>query len=51
MIKLLHVRTNYQVGGLLIKALGSQQFFSLLGKMNMVNIHSFLPLEGEYLKV
>ena len=47
MIRLLHVRTKSQVGDLLTKALESQQFSSLLGKMNMVNIHSPLPLDGE----
>ena len=50
MIRLLHVRTKSQVGDLLTKALESQQFSCLLGKMNMVNIHSPLPFEGEYQK-
>ena len=49
-IRLLHVRTKSQVGDLLTKALESQQFSCLLGKMNMVNIHSPLPFEGEYQK-
>jgi len=46
-IRLLHVRSKSQVGDLLTKALESQQFSSLLGKMNMVNTHSPLPLERE----
>ena len=45
-IRLLHVRSKSQVGDLLTKALKSQ-FSPLLGKMNMVNIHSPLPLDGE----
>ena len=39
-VRLLHIKTKSQVGDLLTKALGSQQFQFLLGKMNMVNIHS-----------
>ena len=50
-IKLLHIRTKSQVGDLLTKALNSQQFSHLLSKMNMLNIHAPVPLEGEYQKV
>ena len=49
-IRLLLVRTKSQVGGLLTKALNSQQFSHLLSKMNMLNIHAPVPLEGEYQK-
>ena len=45
-IRLLHVRTKAQVGDLLKKALSSQQFSHLLSKMNLMNIHSLVPLEG-----
>ena len=45
-IKLLHVRTNSQIADLLTKALNVQQFSLLVSKMNMVNIHASLPLEG-----
>ena len=45
-IRLLHVRTKAQVGDLLNKALSSQQFSHLLSKMNLMNIHSLVPLEG-----
>ena len=47
-IRLLLVRTKSQVGGLLTKALNSQQFSHLLSKMNMLNIHALILLEGEY---
>ena len=47
-IRLLHVRTKSQVANLLTKALNSQQFSHLLSKMNLMNIHSPVPLEGEY---
>ena len=47
-IRLLHVRPKSQVGDLLTKAFSSQQFSHLLTKMNMVNIHSLLLLEGKY---
>lgn len=45
-VRLLHIRTKTQVGDLLTKALGSQHFYFLLGKMNMVNIHSPLSLRS-----
>ena len=45
-IKMLHVRTNSQIADLLTKALNAQQFSLLLSKLNMVNIHALLPLEG-----
>ena len=45
-IKLLHVRTNSQNADLLTKALNAQQFSLLVSKLNMVNIHAPLPLEG-----
>ena len=47
-VRLLLVRTKSQVGGLLTKALNSQQFSHLLSKMNMLNIHALILLEGEY---
>ena len=45
-IKLLHVRTNSQIADLLTKASNAQQFSLLVSKLNMVNIHAPLPLEG-----
>ena len=45
-IKLLHVRTNSQIANLLTKALNAQQFSLLVSKLNMVNIHAPLLLEG-----
>lgn len=39
-IKLIHVKTQCQLTDLLTKALGLNQFCSLLSKMGMVNIHS-----------
>ena len=45
-IKLLHVRTNSQIADLLTKALNAQQFSLLVSKLNMVNIHAPLLLEG-----
>ena len=48
-IKLIHVKTQCQLADLLTKALGMNQFCSLLSKMGMVNIHSpSVHLEGEY---
>ena len=49
-LRLLHVRTKSQVGDLLTKALSSQQFHHLSSKMNLMNIHSLVPLKGEYQK-
>lgn len=50
MIKLIHVKTQCQLTNLLTKALGLNQFCSLLSKMGMVNIHSpSVHLEREYL--
>ena len=45
-IRLLHVRTNSQIANLLTKALNAQQFSLLVSKLNMVNIHAPLLLEG-----
>ena len=50
-IRMLHVRTNSQIVDLLTKALNAQQFSLLMSKLlvsklNMVNIHASLPLEG-----
>ena len=39
-IKLIHVKTWCQLADLLIKALGLNQFCSLLSKMGIVNIHA-----------
>ena len=50
-VRLLHIKTKSQVGDLLTKALGSQQFQFLLGKMNMVNIHSPFPLKGSIRRI
>ena len=44
-VRMLHVRTNSQIADLLTKALNAQQFFFLVSKLNMVNIHGSLPLE------
>ena len=46
-IRLLHIRTQSQLASLLTKALIAHQFHGLLSKMNMANIHSPIPLEGE----
>ena len=46
-IRLLHIRTQSQLADLLSKALSAHQFLGLLSKMNMANIHSPIPLEGE----
>ena len=46
-IRLLHIRTQSQLADLLTKALSAHQFLGLLSKMNMANIHSPIPLEGE----
>ena len=43
---MLHVRTNSQNADLLTKALNAQQFSFLVSKLNMVNIHAPLLLEG-----
>ena len=45
-IRMLHVRTNSQNADLLTKALNAQQFSFLVSKLNMVNIHAPLLLEG-----
>ena len=45
-IRMLHVKTNSQIADLLTKALNAHQFAFLVSKLNMVNIHSPLPLEG-----
>ena len=50
-VRLLHIRTKTQVGDLLTKALGSQHFQFLLGKMNMVSIHSPLSLRSSLVVV
>ena len=47
-IKLIHVRTHCQLADLLTKALGYNQFFNLICKMGMVNMHSAVSLEEEY---
>ena len=47
-IKPFHVRTKSQLAYLLAKALSAQQFSFLLSKMNLINIHNKLHLEGEY---
>lgn len=52
-IRMLHVRTNSQIADLLTKALNAQQFSLLMSKLlvsklNMVNIHASLPLEGGF---
>lgn len=47
-IKLIHVRTNCQLADLLTRALGFNQFFNLICKMGMVNVHSAVSLGGEY---
>ena len=46
-IRLLHIRTQSQLADLLTKALSTHQFHNLLSKMNVLNVHSPLPLEGE----
>ena len=46
-IRLLHIRTQSQLANLLTKALSAHQFHNLLSKMNMLNVHSPLHLEGE----
>ena len=50
-IKLIHVRTHYQLADVLTKALSFNHFSELISKMGLINIH--LPpvhLEGEYQK-
>ena len=47
-IKLNHVRSNYQLADLLTKALNYNQFFILSCKMGMINRHTPAALEGEY---
>ena len=46
-IRMLHVKANSQIANLLTKALNAHQFSFLVSKLNMVNIHAPLPLEGE----
>ena len=48
---MLHVKTNSQIADLLTKALNAQQFSFLVSKLNMVNIHAPLPLEGGGVKI
>ena len=50
-VRLLHIQTKTQVGDLLTKALGPQHFQFLLGKMNMVSIHSPLSLRSSLVVV
>ena len=45
-IRMSHVNTNSQITDLLAKALNAHQFYFLVSKLNMVNIHAPLPLEG-----
>ena len=45
---MLHIRTQSQLADLPTKALSAHQFHLLLFKMNMINIHSPIHLEGEY---
>ena len=45
-VRMLHVKTNSQIANLLTKALNAHQFSFLVSKLNMVNIHAPLPLEG-----
>ena len=45
-IRMLHVKNNSQIAYLLTKALNAHQFSFLVSKLNMVNIHAPLPLEG-----
>ena len=46
-IRLLYIRTQSQLADMLTKALSTHQFHNLLSKMNVLNVHSPLPLEGE----
>ena len=46
-IRLLHIRTQSQLDDMLTKALSAHQFHNLLSKMNVLNVHSALSLEGE----
>ena len=46
-IRLLHIRTQSQLADMLTKALSAHQFHNLLSKMNVLNVHSPLSLEGE----
>ena len=46
-IRLLHIRTQSQLDDMLTKALSAHQFHNLLSKMNVLNVHSPLSLEGE----
>ena len=41
-IQTAHVRTKEQPGDLFTKPVGSTQFQKLLGKLNVINIHSNL---------
>ena len=48
-IKLIHIKTQYQLEDLLTKAFSFNQFSELLSKMGLINIHSpSVHLEGEY---
>ena len=48
-VRLFFTPTHSQFANLLTKALNGQQLKYLLGKMNIVNIHSSAsPLKGEY---
>ena len=44
---MLHIRTQSQLADLLTKAHSAHRFHGLQSKMNMANIHSPIPLEGE----
>ena len=46
-IRLLHIRIQSQLADMLTKALSAHQFHNLLSKMNVLNVHSALSLEGE----
>ena len=45
--RLLYIRIQSQLVDLLLKALSAHQFHLLLSKMNTINIHSPIHLEGE----
>ena len=44
---MLHIRTQSQLDDMLTKALSAHEFHNLLSKMNVLNVHSALSLEGE----
>ena len=47
-IKLNHVKTNFQLADLLTKALSYNQFSNLTCRMGMLNIHILADLKGKY---